>query len=110
MRRRGTGLLGCRTWSLPPDDASQPFIDIHARCSEGAAASAKGFQKADLQVSSGDPSNAAPWTDVSEAQIAPFAKTCFWPADGRPHAAQASGEADICRACAKDGFGGPAPL
>lgn len=24
MRRRGTGLLGCRTWSLPPNDASQP--------------------------------------------------------------------------------------
>lgn len=60
MRRRGTGLLGCRTWSLPPDDASQPYRDIHERRGEGVAASAKGFLKADLPVHSEDQGDAAP--------------------------------------------------
>tara|TARA_X000000950_G_C13493161_1_gene488622 strand:+ start:176 stop:481 length:306 start_codon:yes stop_codon:yes gene_type:complete len=63
-----------RTWSPPSDDASQPKLDIHARRSEGAAASAKSFPKADLQVCSGDPSNSAPWTDVSEASFVTFVK------------------------------------
>ncbi len=51
---------------------NQPKYDIHTRCGESAAASAKGFPKADLQVCSVDPDNAAPGFKVSEAQIAPF--------------------------------------
>ena len=41
LRRRGTGLLGYRTWSPPPDDASQPKHDIRARRSDYFAANAK---------------------------------------------------------------------
>jgi len=58
------GSLGC----------FQPNHDIHARRSEGTAACAKGFLKADLQVCSVDPGDAAPGIKVSEAQKAGFAK------------------------------------
>jgi hypothetical protein len=55
------------------DFSSHPNHDIHTRRSEGAAASAKGFPNADLQVCSVDPGDAAPDFKVSEAQLATFA-------------------------------------
>ena len=53
----------------------QPKRDIHAKRIKGASASAKGFPKADLQVCSVDPSDAAPGADVSEARVSDFAKS-----------------------------------
>jgi hypothetical protein len=53
---------------------SQPNHDIHTRCGKGTAASAKGFPKADLQVCSVDPGDAASGFKVSEAQEVGFAK------------------------------------
>lgn len=52
------------------DVFGQPNFDIHARCGEGAAASAIGFPKADIQVYSIDPSDAGPGFNVNEAQFA----------------------------------------
>jgi len=49
---------------------SSPNHDIHSRRSEGTAACAKGFLKADLQVCSVAPGDAAPGIKVSEAQEA----------------------------------------
>lgn len=53
----------------------QPNHDIQAGRSASAAASAKELPKADLQACPIDPGDAAISVDVSDAQIATFAKS-----------------------------------
>ncbi|MFV1757204.1 hypothetical protein [Phaeobacter sp. JH18-37] len=78
-----------RIRSKLPDDASQPNHDIQAGRSAGAAASAKGLLKADLQACTIDPGDTAISVDVSDAQIATFAKSWDLPAGRRSYAARA---------------------
>lgn len=65
------------------NDGRQPNHHIHAGHGEGAAASAKGFRKAVLQIRSVEPGDAAPGFKVSEAQEAPIANPAYqWPQAG----------------------------
>ncbi|PRZ42915.1 hypothetical protein CLV89_13114 [Tritonibacter scottomollicae] len=76
-----------RTSSQTLDGGSQPNHDIHARRSEGTAACAKGFLKADLQICSVGPGDVAPGFKVSEARTATFAKFSYLATEWRPDAA-----------------------
>ena len=67
-----------RTISELPDDGSQPNHDIHAGCSEGAAASARAFPKVAVQQAVAALADAAVSARGSEAQIATFAKSAFF--------------------------------
>ncbi|WP_206778544.1 hypothetical protein, partial [Phaeobacter sp. S60] len=67
------GLQRNFTRTLLPYDAKQPNHDIQAGRSAGAAASAKGLLKADLQACTIDPGDTAISVDVSDAQKAGFA-------------------------------------
>jgi hypothetical protein len=64
---------------VPVHDCTQPNHDIHAGCSEGAAASASAFPKAAVQQAVAALADAAISSRGSEAQIVTFAKSVFRP-------------------------------
>jgi len=90
-----------RSW-LTAIGSIQPKTDIHARRSEGAAARAKDFPEADIPQCQICLGYAAPRSNVSEAQIATFAKSSDLAAWRALPAAGAKGKAALRRTCSRE--------